>query len=43
MDKNEFRDRICGLINKYRALGPLFLVFHDHSQDIKYVRTQCGA
>ncbi|RPD67192.1 hypothetical protein L226DRAFT_529578 [Lentinus tigrinus ALCF2SS1-7] len=39
VSKEEFRDRICGIINKHREHGPLFLVFHDQSQDIKYLKS----
>ncbi|RDX55588.1 hypothetical protein OH76DRAFT_1396980 [Lentinus brumalis] len=40
VDKHEFRDRIRGLIDKHREHGPLFLVFHDHSQDVKYLKSE---
>lgn len=35
MNKDQFQQRICEMIDEHRASGPLFLVFHDHSQDIK--------
>jgi hypothetical protein len=36
VDKAVFKERIQNLLANYRAKGPLFLVFHDSSQDIKY-------
>ncbi|KAI0921070.1 hypothetical protein AcW2_006160 [Taiwanofungus camphoratus] len=39
VSKREFKRRICDLIAKHRATGPLFLVFHDNHQDIKYLRS----
>ncbi|KAI0732947.1 hypothetical protein C8Q72DRAFT_73998 [Fomitopsis betulina] len=38
LDKLTFRQRIRDMISTYRAKGPLFLVFHDNSQDVKYLR-----
>lgn len=35
MNKHEFKDRIRDLIERYRKAGPLFLVFHDSSGDLK--------
>ena len=35
MNKREFKERICELIETYRKAGPLFLVFHDSSGDLK--------
>ena len=35
VDKHEFKRRICELVEQYKKEGPLFLVFHDNSQDIK--------
>ena len=35
--KHAFKQRIQELIAKHREAGPLFLVFHDHSQDVKSV------
>ncbi|KAH9951611.1 hypothetical protein B0H21DRAFT_183121 [Amylocystis lapponica] len=40
VSKDEFRDRICALVAAHSAAGPLFLVFHDSSQDIKYLRSE---
>ncbi|OCH94131.1 hypothetical protein OBBRIDRAFT_770486 [Obba rivulosa] len=39
VDKKTFKRKICELIADHRALGPLFLIFHDNSQDIKYLRS----
>ena len=35
IDKKEFKVRIQTLISELSKLGPLYLVFHDYSQDIK--------
>ncbi|KIL68062.1 hypothetical protein M378DRAFT_158568 [Amanita muscaria Koide BX008] len=35
--KLEFKQKICNLITSLQRYGPLFLVFHDNSQDIKYL------
>ncbi len=35
MNKQEFKDRIRELVETYRKAGPLFLVFHDSSGDLK--------
>lgn len=35
MNKREFKQRICDMVSRYRAVGPLFLVFHGSSQDVK--------
>jgi hypothetical protein len=35
IDKKQFKERIQGLISDLTKKGPLFLVFHDNSQDIK--------
>ncbi|OBZ70193.1 Good for full DBP5 activity protein 2 [Grifola frondosa] len=40
VNKKAFKQRICDLITKHRNLGPLFLVFHDYNQDIKYLRSE---
>ncbi|CCM03189.1 uncharacterized protein FIBRA_05311 [Fibroporia radiculosa] len=40
VDKMTFRQRIRDMIADHRAAGPLFLVFHDNSQDIKYLRSE---
>ena len=37
VNKHEFKDRIRELIEKHKKEGPLFLVFHDASQDVKSV------
>lgn len=39
ISKNAFKTRVAGLINGLRANGPLYLVFHDNSQDIKYMKS----
>ncbi|KAI0375610.1 hypothetical protein BV20DRAFT_959607 [Pilatotrama ljubarskyi] len=39
VNKHTFKQRIQDLINKHREAGPLFLVFHDNSQDIKYLKS----
>ncbi|TFY50932.1 hypothetical protein EVJ58_g10826 [Rhodofomes roseus] len=39
VDKLTFRQRIRDMIAKYREMGPLFLVFHDNNQDVKYLRS----
>ncbi|KZT74359.1 hypothetical protein DAEQUDRAFT_781910 [Daedalea quercina L-15889] len=38
VDKHTFRQRIRDMIARYREKGPLFLVFHDNNQDVKYLR-----
>ncbi|KAF9821138.1 hypothetical protein IEO21_00746 [Rhodonia placenta] len=40
VDKTTFAQRIRDLITMHRAAGPLFLVFHDSHQDIKYLRSE---
>ncbi|KAL6309686.1 hypothetical protein BKA93DRAFT_849857 [Sparassis latifolia] len=39
VSKQAFKERICALVDEHSARGPLFLVFHDNSQDIKYLRS----
>ncbi|KAI0774246.1 hypothetical protein C8Q74DRAFT_1269130 [Fomes fomentarius] len=39
VNKGEFKQRICDMVSKYRAVGPLFLVFHGSSQDVKYLKS----
>ncbi|KAM5540481.1 hypothetical protein V8D89_005939 [Ganoderma adspersum] len=39
VNKHEFKDRIRDLIETYRKAGPLFLVFHDSSGDLKYLKS----
>ncbi|KIY74035.1 hypothetical protein CYLTODRAFT_364306 [Cylindrobasidium torrendii FP15055 ss-10] len=36
--RNDFAGIISNVLNKYEQYGTVFLVFHDHSQDIKYLR-----
>ncbi|PCH41065.1 hypothetical protein WOLCODRAFT_137165 [Wolfiporia cocos MD-104 SS10] len=43
IDKKAFRQRVRDMIATHRASGPLFLVFHDYKQDIKYLREQLQA
>jgi len=35
--KKEFSERIHQLLAKLRGQGPVFLVFHDNNQDVKYL------
>ncbi|KAL0949460.1 hypothetical protein HGRIS_009514 [Hohenbuehelia grisea] len=35
LSKRDFRQRILDLISGLREKGPVYLVFHDHSQDLK--------
>src|SRR6266576_6226447 len=35
----ELKERIHNMIHSMATPGPLFLVFHDNSQDIKYLRS----
>ncbi|KAH9853500.1 hypothetical protein C2E23DRAFT_777126 [Lenzites betulinus] len=37
--RHEFKRRIQELVGKLREAGPVFLVFHDHSQDVKYLKS----
>ncbi|KAI0335439.1 hypothetical protein GY45DRAFT_1316760 [Cubamyces sp. BRFM 1775] len=39
VNRSTFKQRIQDLINEHRSTGPLFLVFHDSSQDIKYLKS----
>ncbi|TBU32800.1 hypothetical protein BD311DRAFT_749753 [Dichomitus squalens] len=39
VDKDKFKEHICELIEKHRKAGPLFIVFHDASQDVKYLKS----
>ncbi|KAI1795205.1 hypothetical protein LXA43DRAFT_970852 [Ganoderma leucocontextum] len=39
VNKHEFKHRIHELIETYRKAGPLFLVFHDSSGDLKYLKS----
>jgi len=36
---NQLKERIHNMIQSMATPGPLFLVFHDNSQDIKYLRS----
>ncbi|KAJ3488380.1 hypothetical protein NLI96_g2905 [Meripilus lineatus] len=38
VDKKQFKANVCELLERYRSDGPVFLVFHDHNQDVKYLR-----
>ncbi|KAG7096854.1 hypothetical protein E1B28_004262 [Marasmius oreades] len=38
--KVDFKDKISKLFQKYRSLGALFLVFHDSTGDIKYLKSK---
>ncbi|KAH7887666.1 hypothetical protein F5I97DRAFT_1861958, partial [Phlebopus sp. FC_14] len=38
VNKAAFRRRIQNLVTGLQATGPLFLVFHDNNQDIKYLK-----
>lgn len=35
--KSVFKEKICHLISSMHRYGPVVLVFHDNSQDIKLV------
>ncbi|GJE84206.1 hypothetical protein PsYK624_002820 [Phanerochaete sordida] len=37
--KRELKDRVAALIHESAANGPLYLVFHDASQDVKYLQS----
>ncbi|EKM80129.1 hypothetical protein AGABI1DRAFT_73024 [Agaricus bisporus var. burnettii JB137-S8] len=37
--KKDLKPHIAGLINRLRKDGPLYLVFHDNNQDIKYMKS----
>jgi len=37
--KGVFPDRVCDLLVKLKAHGPVFLVFHDHNQDVRYLQS----
>ncbi|KAI5124911.1 hypothetical protein M0805_007339 [Coniferiporia weirii] len=39
LNKATFKIRINDMITEFQRLGPLFLVFHDCNQDIKYLRS----
>jgi hypothetical protein len=38
--KAEFKTRICDLFVRLSGHGPIYLVFHDNSQDIKYLKSK---
>jgi len=40
VNKNELKKRIQGLMSDLQKKGPLFLVFHDNNQDIKYLKSK---
>ncbi|RDB22845.1 putative nucleolar protein C2C4.08 [Hypsizygus marmoreus] len=37
--RSSFKTRICALLEQLPQHGPVFLVFHDNNQDIKYLRS----
>lgn len=37
ISRKELKQRIADMIREYTEAGPLFLVFHDGSQDLKCV------
>lgn len=37
VSKAAFKSLVCDLISRLHQYGPVFLVFHDNNQDIKYV------
>ncbi|THH08648.1 hypothetical protein EW145_g2569 [Phellinidium pouzarii] len=39
LNKAMFKAKINKMITEFQALGPLFLVFHDCNQDIKYLKS----
>ncbi|KIK92712.1 hypothetical protein PAXRUDRAFT_13075 [Paxillus rubicundulus Ve08.2h10] len=40
VSKTTFKQRIQTLVSELQTAGPLFLVFHDNSQDIKYLKSK---
>ncbi|KAI0068534.1 hypothetical protein BV25DRAFT_1791899 [Artomyces pyxidatus] len=40
VSRKEFKTRINDLLDRISTPGPLFLVFHDNSQDVKYLRSE---
>ncbi|CAL1700743.1 unnamed protein product [Somion occarium] len=40
VDKRTFRERIHKLMTDHLTKGPLYLVFHDPSQDVKYLHSK---
>ncbi|KAF9247299.1 hypothetical protein BU15DRAFT_38431 [Melanogaster broomeanus] len=40
VDKATFKRRIQTLVSDLQSAGPLFLIFHDNSQDIKYLKSK---
>ncbi|KAI0053569.1 hypothetical protein FA95DRAFT_1674104 [Auriscalpium vulgare] len=38
LTKNQFKTRINGLLSRIAELGPVFLVFHDKNEDIRYLQ-----
>ncbi|KZT20365.1 hypothetical protein NEOLEDRAFT_1075745 [Neolentinus lepideus HHB14362 ss-1] len=39
LDKKTFKKRVADLLAQWQSSGPLFLVFHDAGQDIKYLKS----
>ncbi|PFH52807.1 hypothetical protein AMATHDRAFT_73933 [Amanita thiersii Skay4041] len=39
LNRASFQERICDLVASLDRYGPVFLVFHDNNQDIKYLRS----
>ncbi|KAF8621635.1 hypothetical protein AX15_007653 [Amanita polypyramis BW_CC] len=39
VQKSVFKKKICDLISSLHRYGPVFLVFHDNKQDIKYLQS----
>ncbi|KAG6810871.1 hypothetical protein H0H92_009992 [Tricholoma furcatifolium] len=37
--KAAFPQKVCDLLDELKTYGPVFLVFHDDSQDIKYLKS----
>jgi len=40
VDKKAFKARIQALVAHLQSVGPLFLIFHDNNQDIKYLKSK---
>ncbi|KAF8138415.1 hypothetical protein EV363DRAFT_1313880 [Boletus edulis] len=40
VNKATFKDRIQTLVADLQSRGPLFLIFHDNNQDIKYLKSK---
>jgi len=39
ISRSTFKNRVGSLLNGLRESGPLYLVFHDNNQDIKYMKS----